>query len=230
MALITFVRHAQASLGSDNYDQLSEKGMVQAQLLGQLFFKQYSPFNQVWIGEMSRHRQTAEYCLEASNIVLEPQINQNLNEFDHEEVLLKLDIAKYPNKEKLMHYIQQTDHPKKTMAVIFAQAVKRWQSGEYDEEYVETWNQFQIRCITAFEYIRSHSEKQHSLVFTSGGVISVIIQSIMQLSNQATFELNWSMVNCGITQIRYDGQHHQIISINEHQHFRNVQPSFLTWH
>lgn len=230
MALITFVRHAQASLGSDNYDQLSEKGMLQAQMLGQLFAQQYSFFNQVWTGQMSRHRQTAEYCLEATNMVLQPQINLQLNEFDHEEILLKLNIAKYPNKEKLMHHIQQTDHPKKTMTVMFTEAVKRWQCGEYDEEYVETWEQFQKRCIAAFDHILLHSRKQHNIVFTSGGVISVIIQSIMQLNNQATFELNWSMVNCGITQIRSDGQHHQILSINEHQHFRNVQPSLLTWH
>ena len=229
MALITLVRHAQASLGAKNYDQLSEHGVLQAQLLGQTFAQQFSPFQQVWTGQMSRHRQTAEYCLESADGLI-PKINPHLNEFDHEEILLKLNIAKFPNKQELMAYIQHTENPKKTMAAMFAEAVQRWQSGEYDEDYVETWLQFQQRGRMVFQQIVADSAQQHSLVFTSDGVISVIIQSIMQLSNQATFELNWAMVNCGITQIRSDGQHHQILSINEHQHFRNVQPSFLTWH
>ena len=39
MQKITFVRHGQASYGSDNYDKLSELGHKQTRLLGEYFKK-----------------------------------------------------------------------------------------------------------------------------------------------------------------------------------------------
>lgn len=230
MALITLIRHGQASFGAANYDQLSPTGFVQSRQLGELFASQQQQFDQVWMGAMARHQQTAETCLQAAGCKLNPVIHAGFNEFDHEQVLVKLDTARYPTREALMQAIAATEHPKKTLGKLFGAAMQRWQCGEYDVDYSETWPQFQARSIAALNDIVAQSVGQHSVVFSSGGVISVIVQALMGLSDQATFELNWALVNCGITQIRSDGRKHTVLSINEHNHFRSQASNLLTWH
>lgn len=230
MALITLIRHGQASFGAANYDQLSPKGFVQARHLGELFASQQQQFDQAWMGEMARHQQTAERCLSAASFVLNPLVHKGLNEFDHEQVLMNLDSARYPTKQALMQAIAATEHPKKTLGKLFGAAMQRWQCGEYDCDYTETWQQFQARSYAAFNDIVAQSNGEHSVVFSSGGVISVIVQALMGLSDQATFELNWALVNCGLTQIRSEGRKHTVLSINEHNHFRGQASDLLTWH
>jgi len=59
MAEITLLRHAQASFGADNYDQLSELGHRQAQWLGQHLRNPGKGFDRLVMGSMVRHRETA---------------------------------------------------------------------------------------------------------------------------------------------------------------------------
>lgn len=230
MALITIIRHGQASFGAANYDQLSKTGYVQGKHLGELFAQQQQHFDRVWMGEMARHRQTAEACLTAASIELSPTVHAGLNEFDHEEVLMKLDTARYPDKQALMQAMAASDNPKQTLGRLFGEAMQRWQCGDYNADYTETWQQFQQRCLTALHEIAAKSPDEHSVVFSSGGVISVLVQAFMGLSDAATFQLNWALVNCGITQIRTDGDKHTVLSINEHNHFRGQASHLLTWH
>ncbi|HGH1346095.1 MULTISPECIES: histidine phosphatase family protein [Acinetobacter calcoaceticus/baumannii complex] len=230
MALITFVRHGQASWGTDNYDQLSIKGAEQARVLGKVFDDQAKSFDNAWRGEMIRHQETAQHCLAEMHSSLIVLPHKGLNEFDHEQVLLNLDKKKYPTKAEILEVIKSSSHPTKTMGVMFGEAVSRWQSGQYDADYSETWKEFQHRCVSAFTDIVNSSKGKNVVVFSSGGVISVIIQSLLGLTDRATFELNWSMVNCGITQILSDSKRHSILSLNEHQHFREYGVNLLTWH
>ncbi len=230
MALITFVRHGQASWGTDNYDQLSIKGAEQARVLGKVFDDQAESFDSAWRGGMLRHQQTAEHCLAEMHLPLIVLLHEGLNEFDHDQVLVNLDKKKYPTKAEILKVIKDSSHPTKTMGIMFGEAVSRWQSGEFDSDYSETWKEFQNRCVNAFTDIVNSSKGKNVVVFSSGGVISVIIQSLLGLTNRATFELNWSMVNCGITQILSDSKRHSILSLNEHQHFREYGVNLLTWH
>ncbi len=245
MALIILIRHGQASFGAANYDQLSTLGYVQAKHLGNLFAQQQQQFNQVWMGAMARHRQTAESCLTAASMDHALNVHAGLNEFDHEQVLMKLDSTRFPDKHALMQCIAASQHPKKTLGKLFGEAMQRWQCGQFDDDYSETWQQFQSRSVNALHDIvaqsgldqsngqqdtQQHSLEHHSVVFSSGGVISVMVQHLMGLHDDATFQLNWALVNCGITQIRSDGTKHSILSINEHNHFRGQASELLTWH
>ena len=47
MGIIYFVRHGQASLGAQNYDQLSDLGFAQAEQLGLYFLQQKIQFEYV---------------------------------------------------------------------------------------------------------------------------------------------------------------------------------------
>ena len=88
MSEVYFVRHGQASFGSDNYDLLSEKGPQQARLLGDHFSAQDMQFDHIITGDMVRHRETAEGICEGLGIADRSfEVLPELNEFDFHSVL-----------------------------------------------------------------------------------------------------------------------------------------------
>ena len=60
MSELILIRHAQASFGHENYDNLSDLGHDQATLLGSLFDRLKIAPDRVIIGTQKRHEQTLE--------------------------------------------------------------------------------------------------------------------------------------------------------------------------
>ena len=128
-----------------------------------------------------------------------------------------------------MQAIAATEHPKKTLGKLFGAAMQRWQCGEYDGDYSETWPQFQARSIAALNDIVAQSVGQHSVVFSSGGVISTIVGQLLGLDAKSIFQLNWSIANTSITTIRLKGNDRQLLSLNEHHFIKAEDADLLTW-
>ena len=84
MSELILIRHAQASFGHENYDNLSELGHDQATLLGSLFdILNISP-DRVVIGTQKRHLQT----LENFNLKCQVDKHPGWNEYDFKDLLL----------------------------------------------------------------------------------------------------------------------------------------------
>ena len=64
MALLTLVRHGQASFLQDNYDKLSERGELQSRILGEYWLRTGAAFDQVYYGPACRHLRTGEIVAE----------------------------------------------------------------------------------------------------------------------------------------------------------------------
>ena len=60
MGKIFFIRHAQESFLKEDYDQLSELGLAQSEMLGTYLAEKNFRFDKVYLGTLKRHRQTAE--------------------------------------------------------------------------------------------------------------------------------------------------------------------------
>jgi broad specificity phosphatase PhoE len=54
MSVLTLVRHGQASLFADNYDELSELGRKQARHLGEFWARRRIDFDEVYCGPRMR--------------------------------------------------------------------------------------------------------------------------------------------------------------------------------
>ena len=65
--------------------------------------------------------------------------------------------------------------------------------------------------------------------FTSGGVISVAIGKLLELSPNRTFALNWAITNTSLTTLRLVGNEAQVLSLNEHHFIKAERPDLLTW-
>ena len=163
MAVIYLIRHGQASLGSDNYDQLSELGIKQSQCLGNALKNRGLQFDAVYRGSMKRHAQTAEHCLASMGCESAPvNLNAGFNEYNHEEVIERYR-PEFADHSNLAQFLASQPQPRKAFQLVFESALERWRQGEHDHEYSETWNQFQARCVDALNYVRHHSGDAKSI-------------------------------------------------------------------
>jgi len=205
MGTIYLVRHGQASFGSANYDQLSPLGYEQARLLGQWLANSRQDVQRVVCGGMQRHRQTADTCMaEMPKALLsetEWLTDSGFAEFDHEQVLLR-HCPESADPAGFKAFLASHAEPKRAFQQTFQGAMQRWTQGQWDGDYDESWPAFKARCVAALERLAAIAARDEStIVFTSGGTISVLCQHILGLGDVKTLELNWILANCGMTKL-----------------------------
>ena len=98
MALLTLVRHGQASYMAENYDKLSPLGEQQARKLGEFWLRSGTRFQQVFQGPAERHGRTAsivaEVFADAGEPWPEPVTVPEMDEFDG---LLRGEVMRQPD-------------------------------------------------------------------------------------------------------------------------------------
>lgn len=218
MSSIYLIRHGQASFGRQNYDQLSALGAQQASRLGSVIMPRVGSFDLVCKGSMLRHKQTAELCLSTQED--ESWItNSDWNEYDHQNILAQLS-PEFNTAEGVQSFVKQQLNPKMAFEKLFNDAINRWISGDHDTDYVESWIDYQNRIKQALHVlVDQHKQAKKIAVFTSGGPISVLSQSLMGVPAKNIMQLNWTLVNCGITKVISTGSRLFVSSLNEHSHF-----------
>lgn len=229
MGAIYLLRHGQASFGTNNYDQLSVVGHQQAGVLGLALKARGVQPDVVISGSMQRHRETAMGALAEMGVDLPLSTHEGVNEFDHENVI-EVAQPRYADKIAMMSEMAATGDPRRAFQTFFRDAVSRWVEGNHDAEYKEPWSIFKLRCVKALDdLVKATPPKGNTLVFTSGGTISVVCAHLLGLSDHQAFTINWTLANAGITKVLAgrDGLH--LISVNEHAHLEGLTPSMLTY-
>lgn len=229
MGAIYFIRHGQASFGSNDYDQLSPTGHEQGRVLGAALKARGVVPDLVISGSMKRHQETAINCLETLGCSLPMALHQGVNEFHHENVI-EVAEPRYVDKLVMMGDMAASGDPRRSFQAFFKGAVSRWVGGEFAHEYAESWADFRARCVAALDdIVRQSPPKGTTLVFTSGGTISVICAHLLGLSDEQAFTINWTLANAGLTKLLAgrDGLH--LISINEHAHLEGGDKALLTY-
>lgn len=216
MSAIHLVRHGQASFGSDDYDQLSERGYAQASALGQAWEAAgFLPSHAV-SGSMKRHAQTAIAALDAAGPSDGYDVDGGWDEFPHESVVE----AFAPGSARSV-----TD-PKEFQR-LFVSAVARWTSGEHDGDYPEPYVTFTTRVLGAFDRLTaSLGSGDSAVVFTSGGPLAIVAAHVLAgdasswtPQAQALWpRLNTVAINAGVTTIITGSSGRTLVSFNEHTH------------
>ena len=234
MSTLYLIRHGQASFGQQNYDELSTLGEQQANHLGHALSKRLAGFSQVQLGTMKRHDQTATACLSAFSSDMVPgkdlwQRQSGWNEYDHQDILTQLDPA-FSTPRGIESYVRSQANPKAVFESLFNDAMARWMSGKHDSDYVESWQDYQDRILSALKSVVTAGEKKDAIaVFTSGGPISVVSQALLGVPPENIMALNWTLVNCGITKLVSTPNRLFVSSLNEHVHFEGEHQSMITY-
>ncbi|MFZ2844606.1 histidine phosphatase family protein [Psychrobacter sp.] len=253
MTTILLARHGQASFGQENYDQLSELGEVQAQMLGQHYATTQRRIDAIFTGSLVRQQDSARHFWERyqssigssndNDMAVTPAIDLNapqsyvlpqFDEFNHKDVFIKADPA-FGSQGAIAAEIAKADVPMMRLAVLFDQAMQRWHAGDNDHDYIESWSQFNERAKQALEQVRLQvtnlnlDSDSTVLVFTSGGVIAAIAAQLLQQGSQTAYQLNKSLVNTGVTSITLKDQGARLLSLNEYSHLFAEGKRFVTW-
>lgn len=229
MASIYLIRHGQASFGQANYDQLSDLGITQAAHLGASLKTRFGDFDQVYLGSMARHHQTAEACLGAMGQEVEGlEVNPGWNEYDHENILACFDES-FATPEGIQNFVKQQKNPKKAFETLFNDAMNRWMSNDYDSDYSESWQSFQDRVRGALTQATETPDAKRIAVFTSGGPITLLSQYLLGVPAERIMHLNWTLLNCGVTKIVTTGNRLFLSSLNEHPHFEGDNSHLISY-
>lgn len=243
MAAIYLIRHGQASFGSTDYDQLSDKGYKQSIMLGQYWPSNVVP-NKFYCGDLLRHGQTLSGFTQGyQGDEIPMTIHSGFNEFDHVDILTNYN-DQWQNFAKMSEDINRLSISNKTFQKEFSQALNRWLSGDKDHEYKESWPQFKARCIRALQDIieqelannrkvstpiNDEKKSKDILVFTSGGTISVIVQHILKLSDQHALQINQQSRNTSVTKLLFSEKMLSVDYLNNYSHIEQAGADWVTF-
>lgn len=218
-AVIRLIRHGQASFGVKDYDQLSDLGTLQSQLLGRSLKRRLgAPPALVVCGAMKRHRQTAQAALEEIGVKAELDVDTRWNEFDHEEVIARHKPL-YRSKAVMVADLARRGDPRRQFQLLFDDALARWTAGEHDEQYAEPWEAFAARVLAGLDQLASASGEV--LVFTSGGPVSAVAAKLLGLGSDGWMRLNRTCTNCSETKIVAGRSGLSLVSWNAHPWFES---------
>lgn len=223
MSELFLVRHAQASFGSENYDQLSELGLQQARWLGEWFSHRNIHPDLVVTGTMVRQKQTAECILESLQISGTIEEDAGFNEFDFHALTAlycRLTEQDLPGREAGPRPFFQ----------LLRKAMLAWSRGELhttgDSEFqppLESWQQFHVRVANAMNRLSAHQQSRKVVVVSSGGAIAMALTQILQCGVETLINLNLQAKNTGFSHIYFNQQSILLNSFNNAPHIETAE-------
>jgi broad specificity phosphatase PhoE len=230
MTIIYLVRHAQASLGQANYDQLSVAGQVQAKLCGKYLTTFLDEHCCVVTGTMQRHIDTAQLALKDSFPQLMMQSDVCWNEFDHQDILKQYSTFMGLTQQLDQALLQAKNNVKPLMS-LFNAAMQHWMSAQEHSLYAESWQDFTQRVIQGLNHVLATVQQQQCrqmVIFSSGGVIATVLGQLLSLSPTKILQLNSALTNVSISSLHLptSASHlseANVLSINEHHYLKTAQ-------
>lgn len=234
MALLTLVRHGQASFLEPQYDKLSDLGVLQARILGEYWLRTKAAFDQVYYGPADRHTGTGEAVAEVYRMAGEPWPDPvsipEMDEYPGIEVMrtfLPGLMEKHEDIRALETQFRETGDKSAAARVydrMYQRIARMWVAGELDAQDVETWAHFTDRIDQGIGRIRENMGKNSRVVvFTSGGVIAATVRIALDLSPQRTLELSWTARNASYTEFLVSGERFSLSSFNNHPHLEDEE-------
>lgn len=218
MRTLFLVRHAQGSLGTDDYDRLSETGLDQAEIIGHHMLDCFSSQPGDWAllrGDLKRHRQTSEPIASRLSIRTRPiepeprrvEVDTNLNEYRVDGLLA----AAFADAERLnirSPGAAAMANPKaylETFLELFPSVLAAWQENRLECELNGRWQAFHARVESAGHRIRQRLQDHHAVVaVTSAGVISTLVAGLMGRDLAWQRALNVALYNASVTELTLD--------------------------
>jgi broad specificity phosphatase PhoE len=212
MAELFLVRHGQASIDSDNYDQLSRLGHQQSRWLGEYFAERGMAFDRVITGQMVRHRETAQSLLAGfGQPSLTLETTSDWDEFDFER-LIKQFLIEYPA------YRLADDVPKSARYGLLKQALEHWSAGKLQGELPESWSEFECRVTRQLQTLQGQQSSGKVLVVSSGGAIAMALRLILMSPASMMVKLNLQTRNASLSHCYFNSSGFSLSSFNALPH------------
>lgn len=231
MGVLLLVRHGQASLGTADYDRLSDIGRRQAQVTGARLAAADLTVDRVVCGTLTRQRDTAEALLAAlggggAGGEGAPQgggpaggglrVDGRLDEYDHVGVMAGTARVSF----------ETAGADGRALQSALEEAIGRWMSGSGGAGYAETHDAFLRRAQDAVRDLAA--EPGTTVAVTSGGVIAAITAQALGLPAERWPGLARLLVNASITKIITGRTGRHLLTFNDHAHLESDR-SLITY-
>ncbi len=214
---LLLVRHAQGSLGSSNYDQLSELGYRQAGHLAAHLERELQTASIVH-GSLQRHRQTAARI----RTLAVDRVDPDLDEYrvDH---LLQAALARAGELGMKPPDPAAFSDPRRHLDVfldLFPRVLCAWQETELECRNNGPWRDFRARVDAAGRRLAADLQRFETVVaVTSAGVISTLAAGLLERDLGWQRRLNVTLYNASITELRHsDANGWTAVVINDVAH------------
>jgi broad specificity phosphatase PhoE len=218
MGILYFVRHAQASFGADNYDQLSSLGERQSLQLGRYFATRGLSFDAVHTGTLRRHAET----LAGISVGLEASLPAiqwpGLNEYDPEALIAAMHpqpLDSLPSRDTYLQHFK-----------LLRTGLTQWILGNTKPQGMPSWIEFTQGVVSVLDQVRD-SGHERVLVVTSGGPIACALGQVLATPPEATVELNMRLRNSSITELSYSTKRYSLQTYNTLNHLDAAE--FADW-
>ncbi len=234
MSVLAFVRHGQASAGSDDYDRLSPLGERQARLLGEHWARWGATFERAYVGPRRRHRQTAQIVADvyARCGLPWPETSElpALDEYPAFD-LVRLSLPELVECDPVIQKSVPPDYAANGALVfdglsrVFKRVTELWVRGELVVPGLENWLEFRERVERALPSMLD-GEAARVVAFSSGGPMACLLGGALGLSDERTLDLIWRVRNGAYSEFLLDGDRLSLTSFNATPHL--AAPDLLT--
>jgi broad specificity phosphatase PhoE len=211
MSTLTLIRHGQAAAFDADSDRLSPLGEVQSHKLAQYWIARGVAFDEVCSGTLVRQKRTAEIVhaayAQAGLPWPELRIDASFDEYDGGGIVNILAPAlagkdfEFAKLVKAAEAAARGPERNRHFQRMFEVVVAGWMSGALSSPEVEPWTTFSDRVRTGLREITSSGRSNRRVaLFTSGGVVGVIVQTVLRAPGESALQLNWRMRNCSVTE------------------------------
>lgn len=219
MSIIYLIRHGQASFSKRDYDQLSERGITQATVLGKALKERKNTLSYFVGGTMKRHHETAKYATKELGITIDYVENNCWDEYDHMDLILK-HRSDLHNFDQLMKYVTTQSNPMKAFQVLLNDAIHDWMEDKHD--YITKWSDFKTQAWSGLNELAKRLNKgENALVFTSGGPISAIMLQLLNIKDTQFLGLQGKIVNSSSTKILVGKSGLSLSTYNDYSHLES---------
>ncbi len=218
MGTLYFVRHAQASFGTDNYDQLSNLGERQSLQLGRYFAAKGLKFDAIHSGTLQRHEQTLAGIIAGMGFSPPAKPWPGLNEYDPEAVIAAVHPLPLDKTAGRDGYLQHFKY--------LRSGLMQWMLGNTQPHGMPSWADFTQGVLAVLDQIRD-SGQERVLVVTSGGPIACALGQVLATPPEATVELNMRLRNSSITELSFSSQRFSLQTYNTLNHLDAAE--FADW-
>ncbi len=227
MSKLFFIRHGQASFGSDNYDQLSVVGRQQAAHLGGHLQTRQITFDAIYSGSLERQKDTAIIAL-SKLAPCEHHIDARLNEIDMDQHLTYLLPELIKTDKTLARFVADGLSTSKQYQKVIKALFNAWVAG-LTHEQVTPWQQFRDQARAAVADIMAQQGSGKTIgVFTSGGTMATIMAGVMGLPDESAYQLYEPIINCAISECFYSGDRISISNFNDYSYLYS-EPGLVTY-
>lgn len=210
MGTLYLVRHGQASLGADDYDQLSALGVRQSELLGEYFAHQGIAFDALIAGTLRRHGQTLAGILRGMRRQDEHLPWAGLNEYDSEAVIAAI------HPQPLVR--PETPELVRRHFRLLRDGLAAWMEGRTQPAGMPCYRDFVAGVTGALDHVRAHHFGRRVLIVSSGGPISTAVAQVLGASPAASIELNLRLRNTSVTEFAFTPKRLSLVTFNTLPH------------